>query len=200
MKITPLLPLLFMGAALTGCATSGSGPVDVTRFHRADQAAFAPGSYTIDAASPYAPQGLEGAVWTQAVARELDRLGFARENGSRATYSVKVTQSRGMIDPAMGGRRSPVSVGVGGSTGSYGSGVGLGIGIDLSGPPKPRIGNDLSVQILRNSDKAVMWEGRASTTVKQGTPAAEPSAVAAKMAEALFKGFPGESGKSIRVP
>ena len=200
MKITPLLSATLLGFMLAGCATTASGPVDVTRFHRADQVSFAPGSYVIDAANPYSPQGLEGAVWTEAVARELDRLGFARDNGSRTAYTVKVTQSRGMIDPAMRGRRSPVSVGMGGSTGSYGSGVGLGIGIDLSGPPKPRVGNDLSVQILRRSDNLVVWEGRASSIVKQGTPAAEPSAVAAKMAEALFRGFPGESGKSIRVP
>ena len=200
MKITPLLSATLLGFMLAGCATTASGPVDVTRFHRADQVSFAPGSYVIDAANPYSPQGLEGAVWAEAVARELDRLGFTRDNGSRTAYTVKVTQSRGMIDPAMRGRRSPVSVGVGGSTGSYGSGVGLGIGIDLSGPPKPRVGNDLSVQILRRSDNIVVWEGRASSVVKQGTPAAEPSAVAAKMAEALFRGFPGESGKSIRVP
>src|SRR5690606_42017636 len=33
--------------------------------------------------------------------------------------------------------RSPVNVGVGGSTGSYGSGVGLGVGINLGGGSRP---------------------------------------------------------------
>ena len=58
MKITTLLPLLLMGAALAGCATSGSGPVDVTRFHRADQAE---GAHVPNAASSAQRLKLRGA-------------------------------------------------------------------------------------------------------------------------------------------
>jgi hypothetical protein len=90
-------------------------------------------------------------------------------------------------------------VGVGGSTGSYGSGVGLGIGINLSGPPKDKIVTDLSVRIAKRIDGNVVWEGRASIEAKEGSPASQPGLAAAKLAEALFKDFPGESGTTIRV-
>lgn len=189
-----LIPL-----ALAGCATTRPGPVDVTRFHRANEAALTPGTYSIQAPNQYAAGSLEASAWTAAVAAELDKQGFSRANGT-GTYAVTVDHARTMIDPALGGRRSPVSVGVGGSTGSYGSGLGLGIGIDLSGPPKPRIGYDLSVRISRAADKEVVWEGRASTEAKQGSAADQPSLIATKMAQSLFKGFPGENGKSIRIP
>lgn len=197
-----LLPALVTALALTGCATTASSPVDVTRFHSPQGAALAPGSFTIDTASPFAPAGLEGAVWSDAVAGELGKLGFRRDGGEGAAYVVTVRHHRGQIDPGQRGRRSPVSVGVGGSTGGgyrSGIGVGLGIGIDLSGPPKPRLADDLSVQISRKGDNVVVWEGRASSDAKQGSAAAQPNVMAAKMAEALFRGFPGESGKSITV-
>ena len=194
-----LVSAALMPLALLACTTAGSGPVDVTRFHRANEVTMAPGSYRIETPSQYAAGSLEASAWNQAVAAELNKLGFTQASGT-ATYSVTVGHARTMIDPALGGRRSPVSVGVGGSTGSYGSGVGLGVGINLSGPPKPRIGYDLSVRISRSADKEVMWEGRASTETKKGSAADQPNLIATKMAQSLFKGFPGENGKSIRIP
>lgn len=189
-----LIPL-----ALAGCATTKPGPVDVTRFHKASEVALSPGTYNIEMPNEFAAGSLESSVWIDAVSAELNTLGFTRSSGP-AAYSVNIQQTRMMVCPALGGRRSPVSVGVGGSTGSYGSGLGVGIGIDLSGPPKARIGYDLSVRISRTSDNAVVWEGRASTETKQGSAADQPNLIAAKMASALFKGFPGENGKSIRIP
>lgn len=201
MKPSPLklASALMIPLVLAGCATTRPGPVDVTRFHRANEVALTPGTYSIEMPSEYAAGSLEASVWTNAVAAELNSLGF-QQSTSAAQYSVSVQSARTMIDPAMAGRRSPVSVGVGGSTGSYGSGLGLGIGIDLSGPPKPRIGYDLSVRMSRKASNEVVWEGRASTETKQGSAADQPHLIATKMADALFKGFPGESGKSIRVP
>src|SRR3546814_18502563 len=94
---------------------------------------------------------------------------------------------------------SPVSVGVGGSTGSYGSGLGLGIGINLSGKPKAIVITELNVQIKRRADATVIWEGRAITEAKENAPAAQPGLAAAQLAGALFKDFPGVSGRTITV-
>ena len=44
-----------------------------------------------------------------------------------------------------------------------------------------------------------MWEGRALLEAKRGTPAAQPGIAAAKLADALFRGYPGRSGESITV-
>jgi hypothetical protein len=91
-------------------------------------------------------------------------------------------------------------VGVGGSTGSYGSGIGLGVGINLGGGSAAQLQTSLSVRIIRRSDQLVIWEGTAVQSAKAGSPAAQPGIAAAKLAEALFKDFPGVSGETIRVP
>ena len=97
------------------------------------------------------------------------------------------------------GRRSPVSVGVGGSTGSYGSGVGLGIGVNLGGGPKRMADLQLAVRIDDAASGQALWEGRAVTMVPVKAPASQPSLAAAKLADALFRDFPGESGRTISV-
>ncbi|WP_240616863.1 DUF4136 domain-containing protein [Sphingorhabdus sp. YGSMI21] len=176
-------------------------PVDVTRFHNAQLAPIAPGSVTIRAniTDDGPGRSIEYASYSAALLRELQRVDFteARDDSEKSDYVARYTLERSVL--SAGGARSPVSVGVGGSTGSRGSGVGLGIGIDLSGPPKDKIVTDLSVRIARRSDGNVVWEGRASIEAKEGSPASQPGLAAAKLAEALFKDFPGESGTTIRV-
>jgi hypothetical protein len=46
----------------------------------------------------------------------------------------------------------------------------------------------------------VLWEGRANFTVRATSPLADTALGAPKLAEALFKGFPGQSGETIQVP
>jgi hypothetical protein len=58
----------------------------------------------------------------------------------------------------------------------------------------------LAVRIVRRSDQVVIWEGTAVQFAKAGSPAAQPGIAASKLAEALFKDFPGVSGETIRVP
>ena len=93
-----------------------------------------------------------------------------------------------------------MSVGVGGGIGSGGySGLGLGVGINLSGKPKDIVTTELQVQLRRRSDSTTIWEGRAYTEGKQGSPEAQPGAAAQKLASALIRGYPGESGRTITV-
>jgi hypothetical protein len=54
-------------------------------------------------------------------------------------------------------------------------------------------GAPLSVRIKRRSDGTLFWEGRAMDPTGTG------SANAATLASALFRDFPGESGRTIRV-
>ncbi len=122
-----------------------------------------------------------------------------RSNGP-VTAPLKVRIGFDRAEPAPQGRRSPVSVGVGGSTGSYGSGVGVGVGINLGGGPRKMLDLQLSVRIDDAASGQALWEGRALTAVPVKAPAAQPSLAAAKLAEALFKDFPGESGRTISVP
>jgi len=190
------------GFALSGCATSVPS-VEVTRFH-------APGAVPMSGGILVEPQpsppddSIEYRTFAGAVAQELQRVGFTDESGRQtlraSDYVAQIAYSRDVrspVDPRRG--RGPVSVGVGGATGSYGSGLGVGIGIDLSGKPKDIVVTRLSVQIRRRSDNQSLWEGRAETSAKVGTPASQASLTAGKLANALFRDYPGKSGETITV-
>ncbi len=58
---------------------------------------------------------------------------------------------------------------------------------------------ELGVRIQRRSDATVAWEGRAQLEARAGTALADGAAAADRLAEALFRDFPGESGRTIRV-
>ena len=98
-----------------------------------------------------------------------------------------------------GGRRSPVTVGAGGSTGSYGSGVGLGVGINLGGGSGVKTATEMGVVIRDRTTGDSIWEGRASFVVDEKSPLAGTDLGAAAMAEALFADFPGNDGETVRV-
>ncbi|GAA0475224.1 hypothetical protein GCM10009096_16090 [Parasphingorhabdus litoris] len=195
-----LLGIAILSLATSACVAS-TPPVDVTRFHAAQDAQIATGTVAIISSSDVSEgRVLEQSTYEAAVRRELQRVGYSDPGTDAANgeYVARVSVEQSRI--SAGGRRSPVSVGVGGSTGSYGSGVGLGIGINLSGKPKDKIATELSVRITRRADGETIWEGRSSVEAKEGSPASQPGLAASKLAEALFRDFPGESGTTIRVP
>lgn len=195
MVVAPLLAIAFLG----GCATAVP-PVEVTRFHAGDPVVSS-GGILIEPMPGQQSDSIEFRTYAGAVAQELQRVGFTDETGKQtfaaSEYIARMAIIRDVRSPIA--TRSPVSVGVGGSTGSYGSGVGLGIGINLAGKPKDVVTTELSVQIRRRADNQAVWEGRATTQAKDGTPAAQPGIAAAKLAAALFSGYPGKSGETITV-
>ena len=185
---------------MTACVAS-TPPINVTRFHNAQSAQIATGTIAIISPGDAEPGTiLEHGTYAAAVRRELQRVGYIEPIGDPTTseYVARLSVQQSRI--TANGGRSPVSVGVGGSTGSYGSGVGLGIGIDLSGKPKDKIATELSVRISRRADNQAIWEGRSWVEAKDGSPASQPGLAASKLAEALFRDFPGESGTTITVP
>lgn len=183
---------------LGGCvATTTAAPVDVTRFHV--DGGVRSGTINILADGVPGRNSLEFGVVAAAVSAALARTGFTvrTDDPDNAEFHALVSLDRTTYQTER--RRSPVSVGVGGSTGSYGSGLGLGIGINLSGKPKPVVAMRLKVQIRRASDGAPVWEGRAESSAKEGTPDAQSNAMAGKLTEALFRDYPGQSGETITL-
>jgi len=140
---------------------------------------------------------LEFAPYWQAVSAELTRLGYRVVPGNDAAQIAEVRVDRAVEQP--GRRRNPVSVGVGGSTGSYGSGLGLGLGFDLSGPPPAVADTRIGVIIRDGAGGQPLWEGRADFAASANSKFGNAQAAAAKMAAALFAGFPGRSGETIEV-
>ena len=191
-----LLVASLAAAALAGCTQTVVSPVSVTRFVGAQPAQLGQGTIAVRAA-PGEPGGtLEFAQWEQAVTLELAELGYQVVTGP-APQVAEIRVER--FTDAPGARRGPVNVGVGGSTGSYGSGVGVGIGLDLSGPPPEVTGNQLGVVIRENATGQALWEGRAEFSASTNSDYASAQAAARKMADALFAGFPGQSGETIEV-
>jgi Domain of unknown function (DUF4136) len=197
MKLVPAILAAIATAALSGCATP-VGPVEVTRFHAPEISALGKGTIAVEPAAGIDGSSLEFKSYAGAIARQLTLLGYTEATPASPSAQVALLRvDRQTFRPDR--RRGPVSVGVGGSTGSYGSGIGLGIGIDLSGAPPAQTETTLGVTIKdRASDKA-LWEGKANFTVKATSPLASTQLGAAKLAEALFGGFPGTSGETIEV-
>lgn len=196
-KLAPFAALLIGAATLSGCATP-IGPVEVTRFHRPDAAArLGRGAIAIEAAPGMDPASLEIRSYERAVARELVRLGYTEAPAGAGDQVALVRIERTTFRPGRNG--GPVSVGVGGSTGSYGSGLGLGIGIDLSGRPAEQVATELGVMIRDRAGSRTLWEGRASFTVRADAPLAQTQLGAAKMAGAMFEDFPGNDGETVEV-
>ncbi len=187
-----------LSLSLAACATAAP-PVEVTRFHTDNPARS--GSIAVEEIQGNPDVGLEFRTYADAVNAELQRVGFSAGPAGASDYVALVGFRRSFRPTApYGGSDKPVSVGVGGAVGSGGySGLGLGIGINLSGKPKDVVTTEMQVQIRRRSDSQTIWEGRAMTQGREGSPAAQPSLVAQKLAAALLGGYPGESGRTITV-
>ncbi len=197
--------ILALTAMLAGCATA-TPPTEVTRFHRLDATTGLQTNTYVFAEPPVGQGGPEFESYAAAVRIALSNssglIRIDEGGGTPPAYRVRVGFERLSAAQARA-RGSGVSVGVGGSTGSYGSGVGVGVGVDLTrllGGGGPDTVLRLSVRIDRAADGVSLWEGRAETAVRSGTPAAQPSLAAARLADALFAGFPGRSGETITVP
>ena len=191
--------IIAMAASLAACSTgSRERPVDVTRFHLGQQP-IARAQIAVEPIDPAAAGTIEFRSQADAVARQLTRLGWTVVNTVGQSEQVATVHvERGSRESLR--QRSPVTVGVGGGTGSYGSGVGLGVGFGLGGSgSREMIGTLMEVRIKRRSDGTVFWEGRAATEARADSPMAQPAAAVEKLADALFRDFPGESGRTIRV-
>ena len=55
----------------------------------------------------------------------------------------------------------------------------------------------LDVRIRRRSEGSLIWQGKAVSEARAGGSAAERGTVVQRLAEAVFRDFPGESGRTI---
>jgi hypothetical protein len=196
--------VVLASALLAGCATDMGGGgaasgASVTRFHLGQP--IARGEIAVEPVDPADAGSLEFAQISDAVERELARLGWRVARGNARSEQVALVR----VDQEVrqGRRRSGLSVGVGVGAGSWGrhSGVsgGVGASVPITGGPNQIVATQLSVRIQRRSDATVAWEGRAEMEARGGSAEASRGTAANRLAEALFRDFPGESGRTIRV-
>jgi hypothetical protein len=183
--------MIALAALLASCSTGGSGGggartegMDVARFHLGEQVARAQIAIEpfdrADSNSPDFP------VYAAAVERELTRLGWT------VVRTVGQSEQVALIDVTQGSREAVAA--------QTSARVGRGIA------PSPAKGSSagivatlLEVGIKRRSDGTLFWEGRAVGEARSGTAEAAPAAAAERLATALFRDFPGESGRTIRI-
>jgi hypothetical protein len=196
-----LAPAVLCAAALalSACATRPyTGPVEVTRFVAPNPAGLGQGPIVVYFPDAVANAGAKAAI-KAAVERELQAAGYtivAQEG--RGIQVAAVRTARNAIS-AVEDNRGPVSVGVGGQTGSFGSGVGLGVGINLGGGREgPAANTELSVRITDDT-ATTLWEGRAQLATGVKSPYSEVDASARALAAALFNDFPGGNGETVTI-
>ncbi|WP_337848369.1 DUF4136 domain-containing protein [Sphingomonas sp.] len=197
MKTRAMLALALSAAALAGCSTTmgGSAPIDVTRYHLSQP--IPTGTVAVQPAAA-GPAGPEAQLYVDAVAATMTAMGFtAAPESATADYLASVDFRR--TDRGQVRTRPPLTIGVGG--GSYGGGVGVGVGTSVGIGSKTRTvyASELAVQLRRRGDNTVIWEGKAMTETLGAADGTQPADTAAKLADALFKGFPGQSGITITV-
>jgi hypothetical protein len=185
---------------LAGCATDDMvTDASVTRFHLGQP--IARGPIAVESVDPRDATSLEFAQISASVGRELSRLGWTVVPNNASEQVAMVSLSQQSREAA---RQSGLSIGIGGGTGSYGRHGGVGVGGGVAIPVGGRgtnlvVGYQLGVRIQRRSDATVAWEGRAQMEARAGSPLASRAAAADRLAAALFRDFPGESGRTIRV-
>ncbi|HZF95332.1 MAG TPA: DUF4136 domain-containing protein [Allosphingosinicella sp.] len=172
---------LTMAAALAACSTSRerggaqqAGGVDVTRTHLGAQLARA--QIAVEPVNAADANNPDWTAFSQSVERQLARHGYtiaANRPASEQIARVTVTQ----------GSRAALTTGWP---------AGLGAGSSARGV----VATLLDVRIQRRSDGSVFWQGRAVAEMPAGTPRAQ---VVERLADALFRDFPGDSGRIIRV-
>ena len=199
MRIAKPLILCAFALGTSACMTTPrAGPTDVTRYHLGAQE-IRPGSFTVEPLSTTGTMSLEYRAYGDAVAGELTQMGYTRVGeGLQSNYVAQVSFRRAPAGTIR--QQSPFSIGLGG--GSFGRNVGVGGGVNVSlggGGLREVTASELAVQLRRRSDSTVVWEGRAVAQSVAGTPDAANEVMSAKLASALFRGFPGESGITITV-
>ncbi|MEA3041576.1 MAG: hypothetical protein QOC65_1065 [Sphingomonadales bacterium] len=173
---------LAIALTLAGCATSrrggpdsgGGSGIDVNRTHLGQQLARA--QIAVEPANLADRNNPEFQAYADAVERQLASAGYtiaANRPASEQIARVTVTQ----------GTRAALT-------------SGWPAGLGRASRDRNAVATLVDVRIQRRSDGSVFWQGRAVTETAAGTPR---PAIVERLAAALFRDFPGESGRTIRV-
>jgi hypothetical protein len=182
---------LLLAAALAGCSTAGSGGraaggVDVARFHLGMTEPVARARIAVEAFDRADANRPEFPAYAAAVGRELTRLGWS------VVPTTAQSEHIAMIDLEQGSREAIAAL----TAARIGRGTAATVPVGSSAGITASL---LEVAIRRRSDATVFWEGRAVTEARSDSPEATRTAVVSRLASALFRDFPGESGRTIRI-
>jgi hypothetical protein len=176
---------------------SGGGFAEVTRFHLGQP--IARSTIAVEAANASLTNTPEFRTYQDIIGRQLSRLGWTVVTTVGQSEQVAVVDVRQEMR-AGPPRRPPVTIGVGGGTGGWRSGVGGGVAVGVGGGgPRAVSSTVLEVRLKRRSDGSVIWEGRGHAEGAARGPYGQPAPAVERLADALFRDFPGESGRTITI-
>lgn len=190
------LAALVAGCASTGATTAGAASTaEVTRFHLGQN--IARGEIAVEPLDPAQRGSMEFGRHAAAVEHQLTALGWTVVRGNVRSEQVAVVRVGQGTREQM--RRSGLSLGIGGGVSGGGLGGGGGVTVPIGARPGQVVVTELAVRLQRRSDGTAIWEGRAQSEARAGTVTADRANAVDRLAQALFQGFPGESGRTIRV-
>jgi hypothetical protein len=177
------------------------GKVEVSRFLAPGDLAQALGHGSVEVApgSGQLADQQEQAAYEAAVVDQLVKSGYQTgvPRGS-SSQLVEFTIRHTELEPA-GARHKPVSGETDVSVSNRGSSVGMALHLDFSKPPKALVSTRLEARIKDRASGQTLWEGRADIATRDGDPSWSDQAIAVRLADALFGGFPGKSGESFTL-
>jgi hypothetical protein len=196
-------------AAMTSLAVLAASPAlsrtvtaDVVRFHAGVAATGQ--TVALQPLDPALATSLEFTSYANTVGAALEKLGFKPAvAGTKADLIGTMSYVQVEREAPRDGRGSGFSIGVG--IGSFGrnGGVSVGGSVPIGGSSDKKSGpmirtTTLEFNLKKPGETVAVWEGRATTEERaskdNGLPAMVPM-----LTEALFKEFPGPSGKTVKV-
>ncbi|MDD3799635.1 MAG: hypothetical protein PHE36_10715 [Novosphingobium sp.] len=181
---------------------SREGRVDVTRFVAGGEAAAAlgHGAVAVTAADGSLADARARDTFEAAVIDQLVKAGYetaAPDPDGGQIAEVRVLRRE--IEPAEPPRK-PVSGEMTVGVSNRGSMMGMAVAVDMTKPLKALVSTRLEARIRDRVSGETLWEGHAAMATRDGDPDWTDQAIAHRLAEALFRDFPGKSGESYIVP
>lgn len=181
-------------ALVAACTTPNQRGTEVTRFHLGQT--IPAQAINMEPADPAQENSLEFRQYANIVAEQLAGLGFTQTALEEAEMIAVINVDRGTREEVA--RRSPFSIGIGGGSFGRRTGIGLGTSFGIGGSRGGEVNvTELSVALKRRSEGTVIWEGTATRITQPGDES--PAEIVQTLAAALFRDFPGESGRTITV-
>ncbi|MCC6826983.1 MAG: hypothetical protein IT550_01975 [Novosphingobium sp.] len=184
-------------ASRTAPDRSREGRIDVSRFVAEGDAARALGHGPVAVTSQSDGQNFVGpserAPYEAAIVDQLVKAGYDTAHADPAGgQTVELRLVRSVAQPGEAPHK-PVSGTAAMEVGTRGTAYGLAVNVDLSKPLPPLLSTRLEARIRDHASGTVLWEGRADIATREGDARWGEQAIAARLAEALFDGFPRAS-------
>ena len=137
--------------------------------------------------------GRESATYEAAVVDQLGKAGYdVNANASAQAQLAELVITHDVVQPEEA-PHSPVSGDMSVDVGNHGSGMSLGLYVDARKPSKALVATRLDARIRDKATQQVLWEGHAEIITREGDKRWTSPMIAARLAAALFRGFPNSS-------